>query len=62
MLMIITQSADSVAYYKNVFFIFVASGQVGAARWLLNCDLGGKLITAKDKNGDTAAHDAADNG
>ena len=44
------------------FLHTAASGQVGTARWLLNCDLGGKLITAKDKNGDTAAHDAADNG
>lgn len=39
-----------------------ASGQVLTARWLINSDIGGSLIATKDKNGDTAAHDAADNG
>ena len=39
-----------------------AAGQVHTARWLINSDVGGTLVVAKDKNGDTPAHDAADNG
>jgi len=39
-----------------------ATGQVHTARWLINSDVGGTLVMAKDKNGDTPAHDAADNG
>lgn len=44
------------------FIATAASGQVTTARWLLNCDLSGTLICSKDKNGDTAAHDAAESG
>ena len=40
----------------------LASGQVHTARWLINSDVGGTLVMTKDKNGDTPAHDAADNG
>ena len=39
-----------------------ATGQVDTAKWLIDSDVGGKLITSKDNNGDTPAHDAADNG
>ena len=35
---------------------------VRTAVWLINSDVGGSLVVAKDDNGDTPAHDAADNG
>ena len=35
---------------------------VRTAVWLINSDVGGSLVMAKDENGDTPAHDAADNG
>ena len=39
-----------------------ATGQWKTAKWLIDSDVGGKLVTSKDNNGDTPAHDAADNG
>ena len=39
-----------------------ATGMLKTARWLINSDLKGTLVKMKDSNGDTAAHDAADNG
>ena len=39
-----------------------AAGMVKTALWLINSDVGGTLIHAKDKNGDTPGHDAAENG
>ena len=43
--------------------LFVAgNGHIDTAEWLLKSDVSGRLITAKDKNGDTPAHDAAENG
>ena len=38
------------------------NGHIETAEWLLKTDITGKLISAKDKNGDTPAHDAAENG
>ena len=32
------------------------------AKWLIDSDVTGTLVTSKDNNGDTPAHDAADNG
>jgi len=48
--------------YIHTHCIPPAAGQVHTARWLINSDVGGTLVVAKDKNGDTPAHDAADNG
>ena len=48
--------------YIHTHCIPPSAGQVHTARWLINSDVGGKLVVAKDKNGDTPAHDAADNG
>ena len=41
---------------------FVATGQMKTAKWLIDSDVAGTLVTSKDNNGDTPAHDAADNG
>lgn len=40
----------------------VGTGHIETAEWLLKSDVSGRLISAKDKNGDTPAHDAAENG
>ena len=40
----------------------LATGQLKTAKWLIDSDVGGTLVTSKDNNGDTPAHDAADNG
>lgn len=44
------------------FYRTTATGMVKTARWLIDSDVGGSLVKMKDTNGDTAAHDAADNG
>lgn len=43
-------------------FSNAAAGMVNTAHWLISTDVRGSIIHAKDKNGDTPAHDAADNG
>ncbi len=35
---------------------------IATATYLINSDVGGNLVMARDENGDTPAHDAADNG
>ena len=42
--------------------VYVGNGHIETAEWLLKTDVSGRLILAKDKNGDTPAHDAAENG
>ena len=49
---------DSIIFIVNC----TASGQQHTAQWLINSDTSNILVTKKDKNGDTPAHDAADNG
>ncbi|CAI8043204.1 Espin, partial [Geodia barretti] len=39
-----------------------STGQMKTAKWLIDSDVAGTLVTSKDNNGDTPAHDAADNG
>ena len=39
-----------------------AAGMVNTAHWLISTDVRGSIIHAKDKNGDTPAHDAAESG
>lgn len=43
-------------------YIYAAAGQIYTAQWLVNSDAGGMLVGKKDRNGDTPAHDAAENG
>lgn len=43
-------------------YVFVATGQEHTAQWIMNTDSSGTLVSMKDKNGDTPAHDAAENG
>ena len=40
----------------------VAAGHEEIIRWLINNDLTGTIALIQDNNGDTPAHDAADNG
>lgn len=40
----------------------VATGREDIVRWLVNNDLTGTIAFIQDNNGDTPAHDAADNG
>ena len=42
--------------------LLIGNGHIETAEWLLKSDVSGRLIIAKDKNGDTPAHDAAENG
>ena len=42
--------------------ISVAAGHEEIVRWLVNNDLTGTIAFIQDNNGDTPAHDAADNG
>ena len=55
---------NNVIIYTIFFHICIstATGMVKTARWLIDSDLKGTLVKMKDNNGDTAAHDAADNG
>ena len=49
-------------YVSDAILLFLGNGHVETAEWLLKSDVSGRLIVAKDKNGDTPAHDAAENG
>ena len=40
----------------------IAAGHEEIVRWLVNNDLTGTIAFIQDNNGDTPAHDAADNG
>ena len=40
---------------------FTAAGVTRTAKWIVNCDSSGYLIGVTDNNGDTPAHDAAEN-
>jgi len=47
----------------NITFIYcTAAGHEEIIRWLINNDLTGTIALIQDNNGDTPAHDAADNG
>ena len=43
-------------------FLVTATGREEIVRWLVNNDLTGTIAFIQDNNGDTPAHDAADNG
>lgn len=43
-------------------WLLVANGHEDIVRWLVNNDLTGTIAFIQDNNGDTPAHDAADNG
>ena len=50
------------AYRVMIDLLSIGNGHIETAEWLLKSDVSGRLIIAKDKNGDTPAHDAAENG
>lgn len=49
-------------HFNIKYFHVTGNGHIETAEWLLKTDVSGRLISAKDKNGDTPAHDAAENG
>lgn len=54
----ITGSLDRLVH--NI--LILATGKIHTAQWIISNDLGGTLVSKKDKNGDTPAHDAAESG
>ena len=51
-----------VIYNLKLFLFVLAAGKLKTVRWLVNNDMTGLLVSAKDENGDTPAHDAAGSG
>ena len=53
---------DTYIAVSPYFCISVGAGHEEIVRWLVNNDLTGTIAFIQDNNGDTPAHDAADNG
>jgi len=64
LLLVSTSDYDHLPYIIiNTLHVYtIAAGHEAIVRWLVNNDLTGTIAFIQDNNGDTPAHDAADNG
>ena len=61
-LLLVSASVYQAMHGHYYTWLLVANGHEDIVRWLVNNDLTGTIAFIQDNNGDTPAHDAADNG